>query len=353
MNAKRWTLSFLALTALLLILPALPTAWIDPFFHFGPPKPQLSYPLNEARYQNDGIVRHFDYDALICGSSMTQNFKTSEQDALFGTSSIKVSLAGASYRESHDLVLKALERNPDLTLVNWALDCAKLRDSWDSLAYEESTYPWYLYDENPFNDVKYLFNKDILFQNTLGAITHTRSGRETTSFDDYSNWMEGRVFGKEAILQRYDRSWEGEAVPVTEADVSRLRESITRNVTDLASAYPKTDFYIFFPPYSAYWWDGVCRQGELELYIALFTEASGLMLEYDNIHLFAFFDDTDLVCDPDNYKDHIHYHEDINSRILQWMAAGEHRLTRENYLDYWAGIKDFYGAYDYDVLYEP
>ncbi len=351
MNSRRWFLGMIALALFLAAVPALVTGWVDPLFHFGPPKEQLRYPLNTPRYQNDGIVRHFSYDALISGSSMTQNFKTSELDSLFGTHSVKVPLSGASFREINDLMARALDTHPGVKLIVRGLDCTKLRDNWDDLAYAESSYPWYLYDENPFNDVSYLLNKDILFENTLPAISYTRGGRETTGFDEYCNWMEGRIFGQAAIVKRYGREAPGEPVPVTGEDLARLRENITRNVTDLAREYPDTEFYLFFPPYSAYWWDRVCRRGELELYTALFTEASRMMLEHENIRLYAFFEDTQLICGPENYKDPTHYHEDVNTQILHWMAQDQHRLTRENYEDYWQQAAQFYGSYDYEWLY--
>lgn len=42
---------------------------------------------------------------------------------------------------------------------------------------------------------------------------------------------------------------------------------------------------------------------------------------------------------------------EINSRILTWIHQGEHRLTKENYEDYWENIRDFYGSYDYEQLF--
>ena len=48
--------------------------------------------------------------------------------------------------------------------------------------------PEYLYNDNPFDDVKYLVNKDVLFDNAYNVIRFTKSGQTTTSFDDYYNW---------------------------------------------------------------------------------------------------------------------------------------------------------------------
>ena len=61
---------------------------VDPYFHYH--KPITKYRLNDERYINDGIARHFDYDAIIIGNSLCQNFSTSQYDELFGTNSVKL-----------------------------------------------------------------------------------------------------------------------------------------------------------------------------------------------------------------------------------------------------------------------
>ena len=50
--------------------------------------------------------------------------------------------------------------------------------------------------------------------------------------------------------------------------------------------------------------------------------------------------------------DVIHYSEQVGDRILEWMAAGEHRLTRDNVDQYFETIRDFYGSYDYGRIYD-
>ena len=68
---------------------------IDPFFHYHKPDTEkYFYELNNQRSQNDGVMKRFDYDALITGSSMSAYFRTSELDELFGTDSIKVTFNG-------------------------------------------------------------------------------------------------------------------------------------------------------------------------------------------------------------------------------------------------------------------
>ena len=76
-HAKKWFAA--CMTALAgSILLMLVVFWIfDPYFHYHKPFPFVSYRMYDERYMNDGISRHFDYDAVITGTSMAQNFKPS------------------------------------------------------------------------------------------------------------------------------------------------------------------------------------------------------------------------------------------------------------------------------------
>ena len=80
---KIWAVATVSLIVLCVAAIGAVVAVIDPYFHYGKGLSCLSYPLHNQRYQNDGIAKHFDYDAVIIGSSMTENFKPSELDELF------------------------------------------------------------------------------------------------------------------------------------------------------------------------------------------------------------------------------------------------------------------------------
>ena len=69
-NSKVWSICCLVLALLLLLTIGGMTALIDPYFHYHAPLDQLEYPLDNQRYQNDGIVKNFSYNAMITGTSM-------------------------------------------------------------------------------------------------------------------------------------------------------------------------------------------------------------------------------------------------------------------------------------------
>lgn len=178
-----------------------------------------------------------------------------------------------------------------------------------------------------------------------------RGGGKTTTFDEYANWADAYEYGKEAIEATYQRrETANEMVEMTDADYKNLKENLEQNVTSLAEKNPNIDFYLFFPPFSIYYWDWLKQNGELERYVESERTAAEILLKYENIYLFAFDDEFDMICNPDNYMDYAHYGEWINSRMLLWMRTGEHRLKEENYQDYYEQIYKFYLEYDYDRL---
>ncbi|MDE7268271.1 MAG: hypothetical protein K2N89_12465, partial [Lachnospiraceae bacterium] len=126
---RKWFIGCLSMI-ILITLVIVAVAWIvDPYFHFHKPFSFLSYRLYEERYTNDGISRHFEYDTIITGTSMAQNFKPSEADEIFGVKSVKETFSGAGFRELSQNLERALKRNDNLKTVIWSVDFnALIRD---------------------------------------------------------------------------------------------------------------------------------------------------------------------------------------------------------------------------------
>lgn len=354
MKAKHFSITVLILTLLCLVIYALPVIIIDPYFHYHEPLESLQYPIDNERYQNSGILKHFSYDTIITGSSMTENFKTSECNAIFDVEAVKVPFSGGTYKEVNDHVKIGLENNPDVKYVIRGLDYSMMTRDKDSMKYDNT--PEYLHDSNPFNDVQYFWNKEI-FDKALDVLEYTRKDNKTTTFDDYVNWHADAVYGKEAVLATFDKlpsAEEGaaESVSLSDEEKDRILGNARQNVTALPEQYPDVEFYYFITPYNVTWWGAIEREGKLSWWI----EAEQLLIEeclhYDNIKLFSFSNDFALTCNLDVYKDQAHYSGEINTEILQRMHAGSSQLTKDNYKGYLRELQEFYGSYDYDSLYE-
>ncbi|MFI3212512.1 MAG: hypothetical protein R3Y24_04140 [Eubacteriales bacterium] len=326
---------------------------IDPYFHYHEPLPQISYKLENQRYQNDGISRNFEYNGIIIGTCMTENFMTSEFDNLFGVNGIKIPFEGASYKEINDALTRAISYNSEIEVVIRGLDSYLLDTDKDYLVYEE--YPNYLYDNNILNDTAYVFNKDFLTGDFIElGLLPTLEHQKSSTFDEYSNWNDELEYGLENVLSTYQRieSKVEEAVVFDESKKQTIKENIEQNVITIAKENPDIDFYYFYPPYSVFFFDELHQLNKYEYKFDSMEYATSLILEQENIHLFSFWNEFGIETDLDNYKDSVHYSEDVNSFILERIKEGKiNLLTKENYKEHFAGVETYYNMFPYEELF--
>jgi len=97
MSFKKWTVSAIAaLLALVLLLMGLMYA-LDPFFQFR--VRDNSYMLN-PRYVNPGLIKNHDYDSILIGSSMAQNFDMDIFRQELGGKPLKIAIGGLTALET-------------------------------------------------------------------------------------------------------------------------------------------------------------------------------------------------------------------------------------------------------------
>lgn len=355
MKEKKWCISFLLSYSILIFLITVLVVVIDPYFHYHAPIKGLSYvDDNKGEYVNDGISKNFSYNAMITGTSTTMGFHVEEANRVFNKDFVKVFFLGEGFKRINDNLVSAIDANPDLDFVIRGVDPIWFITDENEQGMDE--YPEYLYDDQIWNDVYYILNRDVLIGDVIPVIGQTIEKRLQGNEENTLN--EGvYVTGKDNVVKRYNR--QPKEIKVVEDEETAyffdmLNRNLEKNVISTIRENPDITFYIFFPPYSICWWDSLNQYGTdvLKRRIDMEQFAIEKILEYENVRLFSFFNNFDLVCDLDNYGDEIHYAEKINSQILIWMKEGEYELTEDNYLDYIEEISDFYCNYDYDAIFE-
>ena len=348
-SPKKYGLCAIVFLTILVIGMALLTYVIDPYFHFHKPLSGINYRLYEQRYINDGISRHFEYDAVITGNSLSENTKTSEFDQLFKGKSIKLPYSGAGFKELWTSLDRTLSYNPDVKKVLVIMDYDDISRRKDYVRYSE--YPEYLYDDNIWNDASYLWNKEVFYRGTLYNLLMTITNKDSTTFDEYSSWQKGTGADVVMPIVGYIRKPE----EITNKEYSQNEEkmvidNVTENVISVIQKYPNIQFYLIYSPPSIAKWCCYNNQGETAYRIDGSCTAAGILLREPNVELYSFMDDFEMVCNLDNYIDTIHYDAQINSYMLQSVANGQKRLTLDNYKQYFEEMKTFYTEYDYRSL---
>ena len=354
MKAKVWLISWLVIVISVLGAVGYVVYKVDPFIHFhAPDLDEYYYTLDNQRSQNDGLSEFLEFDALITGTSMTDNFKTSEMDALFGCHSAKLTFDGGTFVEINDFVERVLKRKPDLSIVLRGLDLGCFLDKYDWINVSEKQRVGYLTGDNAWNDVEYLLNEDAFFGRALTMMLDKgEEGFEPgiTSFDEYSRWQEAYGFGYNSVYPDGITFRATAEEGLSEEQRAVIEENITRNVTSIADRYPEVEFYYFYTPYSLGWWGYLVNCGLLTQWLEAEKQITELILPHENIHLFSFNNRRDITADLNNYTDPNHYAAWVNSLILKWIHDGSYQLTADNYEEYLEEERMFLAAVNYSLL---
>jgi len=342
---KKWcTRTLIAIITLLVVITGL-VAIIDPLFHYRKPIAGISYILDNENYINPGIAKHFEYDSLITGSSMVQNFRTSYFEEVLEVNAIKVPYSGASLRNINIILDIALRNNPDLKTVYLGLDQHMLKRDFEET---RDPLPYYLYDENLFNDVNYLLNKDVLFRHLAASILATILGKAPTSFDDFSSFQDQHTFSQYSTLSSESNITRISTPYASLEEVIELaNDNLRYNILPLVERYPNVEFVILFPPYSIIYW--YRNYTEHEIGILAHTIAS--LISYENVRLYFFQNIPSIITNLYNYKDYTHYSADINTYMVDCFKNGTHRLTPEDYETELIKMCDMAGDFDYGLIF--
>lgn len=314
----------------------------DPFFHYhGPISNEYTLNGGYARHYNDGFIKYFDYDSIILGTSMCNNFRTSTLQELFGVDkAIKVSASGSYFNETTTYLQEAFSYNNNIKVIVRSLDCDCLNlDKNAQSIYAQEAF--YLRDKNIFNDVNYILNKTVMLESLKTY---------PVDWDEYLSWREVPT-GKDVIITAPYLSRKHEQTPLTDDIHKQISENINKNIVEIMKDYPDTQFYLFFTPYSICEWADLFYNGNLDIQIEAQKIAIEAILQCENAHLFSFCNNFDMVCDLDNYIDTKHYAYWVNDDILYWMYQGNYQLTYDNYNEYLEEIKLFYTNYPYEDIY--
>ena len=339
------------LITIFLVIVALTVIVIDPFYHYHKPIGPLKAVLNEKEYQCIGTLRNFEYDAVIAGSSVSENYNNGWFDDGFDCTSVK---AIRSYGATADLCYlldEAFTSGNFIRYVFYNLDPSALKSDTET-TFEASGCPMYLYDHNPFNDVQYLFNKDVIMERIpyMVAKSLLEDYDEGTAY----NWGQWKEFNLAMCTGLYLRHPNVE--PMKESGYyDDLLYANIELIENMVSAHPETVFYIYMPPYSMLWWDNAYREGDTRFYLHVMEACMERLAALDNVRFYYFMDDRDIITNLEsNYMDTLHFSPDINYHIYEALKEDEeqYRVTPDN-IDEHIGKMQILAEEITDELMEP
>lgn len=350
MQPKRWLAGFLGIFLAGLAGCMALVIWVDPFFQYHKPLAWFPYLVDNQVNQNPGLAKHMDYDGILIGSSMTASFNTDWFEKLMGMKTQKLSYNGSYPKDLSNIMQLVFDAKGDqVKAVYMAVD-----QSTFSADPEETKFPVtdYLYDDNVFNDVPYLLNKDVLLDYILRPLADRKDASDWAEL--YKPWWTDEYYNKANVLMYYEAVEEKQEEEALAADYFKdaVEENLQKNILPYIEAHPETEFYIFYPPYSILFWNDVTREKELEAVIGRLEYMTERLLNYENVHVFNILGKEDIICNLNNYADYMHYHKNVCRYITECFTTGENELHPENYGQAFDEIRTLAMSYNYPAIWD-
>ena len=311
-HALKWLVLFVVLSFAFILFFCTITYIVDPFFQYR--VKDDSYMLR-GRYVSAGLVKNYNYDTLIIGSSMIQNFDMDLWREELGGSPLHIGIGGMNTNELEELLNLADQTGKPtkyyicIDLSNFSADAA-------------SKIPSFLIENSVFSKLRYsvcfeswfrFMPVDIAFSVLKATgIQLPEKYTYSMSIDLLENWSNDYVFNKNVVITNYKSNLYNVSSINTENLLANMIQNMDKFFKNLSVDYSTCSF--FFPPYSCLYWCNAQILGYYDEYI----EAKKYFIQQAQAYGCDVYDfqAEDITMNLDNYKDMTHYAPDIND----WMC---------------------------------
>lgn len=347
-NSKQWLIALAAMILTGLVGIAALVICVDPFFHYHGPVEGFPYQIDHQLSQNPGMAEHMEYDSVLLGSSMTVNFEADWFRQDMDLNLLKLNYNGAYPRDVHNIMeqVDCNRANGPLKKVFLGVDLASYTGG-----VEETKYPLpeYLYNKNIFDDVNYWYNKGVLLDYIIKPVLMGDPPTDMSSVYSSEWWLKD-LYGKAHVLENYQIPEKNDAYFPEDMFIEGLENNLRENILPVIDSHPDTEFVIFFPPYSILYWYEYVQNNQMDAALYEYRYCMEKLLEKDNVELYFFPGEKEIVCDLDLYADTGHYKQEINRYMTDCFLDGTDRVTKDNYEEMLAEFKRMIDAYDYEAL---
>jgi hypothetical protein len=327
--AVRFVLQVLLITAAIAAAVGGFNYWVDPYQQYRiPARYEPRFYNAFQRYVNPGMARHYDYDRVSIGSSLTENIANSEVDAAFGSGrTINLALSAMTSHDARKLLEVALDRGT-LKQVLYTLDFNSFSGPVDRSGFPDPL-PTYLYDRHAWNDLPYLLSVASLVK-SLEIVRGERTSRFSTDRDRPWAWSAATEFGARKVVANLDPGDLNKRFKQPPRTIDEMMASLEANLLPLVRDHPKVRFIFTWPPYSRLVWADFHQRGQLEVSLEFKRRLFRTLGAFPNVSIHDFQSRTDIIEDLSRYTDIYHYGSATSSYLVKAVARDAERVTPEN-----------------------
>ncbi|MBV1881136.1 MAG: hypothetical protein KUG82_05860 [Pseudomonadales bacterium] len=322
----------------LLLLSAIAT------FNFGIDPYQLYRTSNKPvyfdnqRYQLPGLAKNYHYDTVVVGTSMTENFYPSYIDNAFQGKTLKLSIQGSTSKEQWLILDKAIQSGQVKNVI-WGLDLNSFSQGPD---YTIPGFPLHMYQEGPTLLINYLLSMDSIALSVKSLLGMGEINLETlNTWDNLYEFSERRVMQQWRMFRNFgldgkpltNNGSPADITPVSKSNSQWIIDAVHTNLKTIIENNQNTHFYLYYPPRSILYhtlrnYLELDYLSSLELFMRTIYES---IAHYDNVGIYDFQSDENIIFDFNLYKDTEHHNVQINERIISAFTAGRNKVSQQHY----------------------
>lgn len=359
MSYKKFIILSISIACIPLVLLAILLYLYDPYMLFHKPYFREVRFLKEMRVEDKSIIRDYDFNSYILGTSMLENTSAKEADKIIGGKWANISISGSTLKERAvilDYIFKL--RNP-INII-YSIDGYRLIDT-DPIIYFnfDKVYKNYFFNLLAFyfkpNYIKCALewsnNKQCIgTTNDLEGLTYWITDPSNKArFGGFDNWIKNKnhpeIYNDLQKLLKYNNNWQPHDERV---NIEANKKYIKENLLDIMSKHKETNFHLIFPTYSRLYY----KLSGYDKFAKITAALKWLVIQCDklpNVKVYG-FDDTSYANDIAHYKDISHYNTDMNSMQLKAIASNKHILTKDNIDSYLKTMEQNITNYDLTPL---
>lgn len=307
---------------------------IDPFFQYR--IKDNKYLLN-PQFLNEGIIKNYDYNTAIIGSSMMQNITLSALSQEEGIKPIKLTLGGLNLKELKVLYVNLNKQKVKTVIIN--IDLSLFNKDIDK---EENRFPDYLFGSTWLDNLHYLLAYETTVRYTpvdLGLAYYLGNNppekvpdkiKSRICIDDIGNFRDRANHNDtQRLLLDYKISF-----GVSYMDPNGMDERMDDNLKNLFSTLdidnnPNINYIFILPPYSGLYWYHTRINNYYTNFIRFIHRFLHETEKYKNARIICFYD-IDEIANLDNYIDITHFNLAISDTISNNILNHKYEMNRYN-----------------------
>jgi len=332
---KNYILTFTITAMLILLVIGIINYCVDPFFQYR--VKDDSYILNPM-YVDAGLIKNYDYNTVVIGSSMTQNYNMSDLRKYPGVKPLKLTKGGLNLKEV--LYLYSLIDKDKVNTFIFTIDPPMFSAE---MKWINNQFPKYLGGDNILDRLQYLYGYETTVRYTpvdifLNVYFHDKSYDELPSnikykmnIDNIGTYAHLPIYNDAEKVKREYLQGRSVSFPNLENIDARMEDNLKMVLELLDVDNTDSDFIFVLSPYSLLYWYHIQLSGYYSNYrhfVKTFVDEAD---KFENVKVVCFYN-VNETADLNNYADITHFNSTLANIVVSNLFTDDYMVDSRSVL---------------------